>query len=104
MSRTRKDAASRKDELLNAGYEIARDSGIRKVTRAAVARQCNVSDGLLNRYFDGREGLRSEVMAHAVAQKDVATLVECADHYELTGFGMPTRLASEVRAAQKMRE
>lgn len=102
MSRERLDADTRKQQLLEAGYEIARTKGIRKVTRAAVARVCNVSDGLLNRYFAGREGLRAEVMAHAVTFKDVETLTACAAYYELPA--MPQRLAAEVKAAVKALE
>lgn len=102
MERVRMDAGMRKTELLDAAYEIARTLGIRKVTRAEVARRCGISDGLINRYFAGREGLRAEVMEAAVSVKDVPTLAACAVHYELPT--MPQKLASEVRAAVKANE
>lgn len=102
MERVRMEAGARKADLLDAAYGIARADGIRKVTRAAVARKCGISDGLINRYFAGREGLRFEVMEHAVTVKDVTTLTACAAHYELPS--MPQRLASEVRAAVKALE
>jgi len=91
-------ADDRKKQLLEAGYKIARTKGIRKVTRASVARECKVSHGLLNHYFDGREGLRSEVMAFAIEQKDAKTLAACAVHYELDDFGMGRELKREVSA------
>jgi group I intron endonuclease len=102
MSRIRMVADDRKKQLIEAGYEIARDFGIRKVTRAEVARRCSISDGLINRYCAGREGLRFEVMEHAAVHKDVATLVACAAHYELPP--MPQKLAAEVKAALKALE
>jgi AcrR family transcriptional regulator len=88
---------ARKAQLLEAGYEIARKKGITKVTRAAIARACKVSDGLLNRYFEGREGLRLEVMEFAVSKKDAATLAACSTHYELPA--MPRDLDRAVKAA-----
>lgn len=95
-------ADGRKAELLDAAYGIACTLGIRKVTRAEVARRCKISDGLINRYFAGREGLRAEVMEQAVKEKDVVTLTACAAHYELPA--MPQRLAAEVKAALKALE
>lgn len=96
MKRERMEADARKTQLLDAAYKIAQKQGIRKVTRAAVARECKVSDGLLNRYFEGREGLRFDVMAHAVKQKDAKTLAEAGAHYELPA--MSRELTKQVKA------
>lgn len=98
MKRERMEADARKTQLLDAAYKIAQKQGIRKVTRAAVARECKVSDGLLNRYFEGREGLRYDVMTHAVKQKDAKTLAAASEHYELPS--MPRDLARAVKALQ----
>jgi AcrR family transcriptional regulator len=97
-TRERKDAGERKQQLLDAAYKIAQKQGIRKVTRAAVARECKVSDGLLNRYFDGREGLRWDVLQYAVEKKDAKTLHEAGQIYELPN--MPRDLFRQVKALQ----
>lgn len=95
MANERMSADERTKQLVQVGYEIARTKGIRKVTRAEVARLAAVSDGLLNRYFGGREGLRAAVLAHAVEQKDAKTLAAAAEHYELPS--MPQKLEREIR-------
>jgi AcrR family transcriptional regulator len=95
MANERMTAAERTAQLVAVGYEIARDKGIRKVTRAEVARRTGVSDGLINRYMAGREGLRGAVLEHAVEQKDAKTLAAAGEHYELPS--MPRTLAVEVR-------
>lgn len=96
MANERMTAAERTAQLVAVGYEIARTKGIRKVTRAEVARRTAVSDGLLNRYFGGREGLRGAVLEHAVERKDAKTLAAAGEHYELPS--MPHRLKQEVKA------
>lgn len=95
MANERMSADERTAQLTEVGYLIAKKHGIRKVTRAAVARDVQVSDGLLNRYFGGREGLRAAVLEMAVAKKDAATLAAAWEHYEMPE--MPRALAAEVR-------
>jgi AcrR family transcriptional regulator len=88
-------AEARAAQLTEAAYKIAKKSGIRKVTRAAVAREVQVSDGLLNRYFGSRDGLRFAVLEYAVMHKDAKTLAAASEHYELPN--MPRSLAAEVK-------
>lgn len=95
MAQERMTAEARTAQLAEAGLKIARKLGIRKVTRAAVARETGVTDGLLNRYFGGREGLRGAVLELAVEQKDAKTLAAASEHYELPT--MPRTLAAEVK-------
>lgn len=95
MANERMTAAERTAQLTQVAYAIAKSKGIRKVTRAAVARETSVSDGLLNRYFGGREGLRAAVLAHAVEQKDAKTLAAAGEFYELPS--MPQKLEREIR-------
>lgn len=102
MANERLSAEARTKQLVQVGYEIARTKGIRKVTRAEVARRTAVSDGLLNRYFGGREGLRAAVLEHAVEKKDVQTLATAWDTYELPG--MSATLERAVRAAYAARQ
>jgi AcrR family transcriptional regulator len=95
MANERMTADDRTAQLTQVGLLIARKHGIRKVTRAAIAREVGVSDGLLNRYFGSREGLRGAVLELAVAEKDAKTLAEASEYYELPN--MPRNLAAEVK-------
>lgn len=95
MAQERMTASDRTAQLVAAGYKIAKKQGIRKVTRAGVARESGVSDGLLNRYFGTRDGLRFAVLEHAVTEKDAKVLAEAGAHYELPD--MPRNLAREVK-------
>ena len=95
MAQVRLTADERTAQLTEVGYNIARKQGIRKVTRAAVARDVGVSDALLNRYFGTRDGLRFAVLEHAVKVKDAKTLAAAGEHYELPA--MPRTLAAEVK-------
>lgn len=102
MANERMSADERTKQLVQVGYEIARTKGIRKVTRAEVARRTSVSDGLLNRYFGGREGLRGAVLEHAVGKKDIATLAAAAEHYDVDALTMPAALRREIARAVKV--
>ena len=97
MANERMTADDRTAQLVQAGYTIARTKGIKKVTRAAVARETGVSVTLINRYLDGREGLRGAVLARAVELKDAATLAAAGEFYELPVGSMPRALEREVR-------
>jgi AcrR family transcriptional regulator len=99
MANERMSADERTKQLTQVGYEIARTKGIRKVTRAEVARRTSVSDGLLNRYFGGREGLRAAVLALAIEKKDAQTLADASEHYELPS--MPQVLERAIRKLVK---
>jgi AcrR family transcriptional regulator len=96
MALTRKTAEERTEELTVAAYAIAAAHGMKKVTRAAVARATDTSVGLTNRYFKDRDGLRDAALAYAVKQKDVATLSLA----QVAGFELPSMtkvLAADVK-------
>lgn len=82
----RKNPTERKAELLAAGYAIAKESGLKAVTRLAVGAATDTTDCLVNRYFKGRAGLRTEILEHAVSLKDVDTLAWAA---AIEGFELP---------------
>lgn len=103
MAKTRKSAAERTDELVEAAYKIAVKSGLQKVTRVAVAQATDTSVGLTNRYFADRNGLRNTVLEYAVTRKDAATLANA----QLAGFelpSMPRTLTADVRRLVKAAE
>ena len=64
-TRTRKTPAERKTELLDAAVELAAKIGTGNVTRIAVAKATNTTDGLVNRYFGGVSGLHRAINAAA---------------------------------------
>lgn len=94
----RKNPEDRKAELLAAGYAIAKESGLKAVTRLSVAAATGTTDGLINRYFAGRVGLRADVLAEAVRLKDVDTLAwaQAVEGFDLPE--MPRQLSRDVKA------
>lgn len=101
MANERMTAAERTAQLVEVGYNIARKHGIRKVTRAAVARDVQISAALVNRYLDGREGLRFAVMQHAADKRDAKTLAAAGEFYELDSIAMPKVMQAEVKRLMK---
>lgn len=100
MALARKTAEERTKELTFAAYNIAKRDGIKKVTRAAVARATDTSVGLTNLYFNGRDGLRMAALELAAQAKDVTVLANA----QVAGFELPslTRiLAAEVKRTVK---
>lgn len=75
----RKLPDTRKSELLAAALAIAKLHGVEGVTRASVAREVGVSDGLINRYFGGRDGLRWAAVAEAGKRKCLHVLRSALD-------------------------
>ncbi len=72
---TSRAAAARKerhDAILQAGLTLAERDGWGTLTRDAVARQAGVADGSVNHAFGTIDGLRSAVMAEAVARRIVS--------------------------------
>lgn len=100
MAQTRKTAEDRTAELAAAAYSIAAADGIKKVTRAAVARATDTSVGLAARYFGGRDGLRMAALEYAAKLKDAHTLSTA----QLAGFELPSMtkvLAADVKRLVK---
>ncbi len=52
---------ARKRQLLDAAVELAKVHGADKITRVMVADATGTSEGLVNRYFTDRDGLRAAV-------------------------------------------
>jgi AcrR family transcriptional regulator len=96
MAKERLSADARTAQIVKAGYELARKHGIKKVTRAAIARDLNVSVTLVNRYFGDREGLRADVLQAAADAKDAKTLAAAMDHYEIGGLTLSGALLREI--------
>jgi len=85
MSHVRKTPEARKAELLAAAVEIAKDGGILAVTRASVGKKVGVTAALINRYFNGRDGLRWETIVEAGRLKLVNVMASALSaNYELS--------------------
>lgn len=94
----RKTPTERRAELLAAAFTIAVDAGVKGVTRLNVAEATNTTDGLINRYFKGRKGLRAAVLEEAVRVKrvDVLAYAQSVEGFELP-TDMPRQLARDVK-------
>lgn len=66
MTRTRMQPIDREAQLLAAAIKLAKRVGYRKVTRVAVAAATGTTEGLINRYFGGKQGMRDAIMRNAV--------------------------------------
>lgn len=54
------------ESILEAAAEVARETSINEMTRAAVARAANCSPGLIGHYFKSFDALRAEVINRAI--------------------------------------
>lgn len=62
----RKAPADRHAMILQAAINVAKREGLAKLTRDAVAKESNVSCGLVNRYFNTMPQLRRAVIRAAI--------------------------------------
>lgn len=74
VTRKRIDPKMRRDMILLAAVNVAREEGLGNVTRSAVAAEANVSDGLVTSYFSTMKQLRRAVMRYAI-QHEVLEIV-----------------------------
>lgn len=95
----RRDPEERKAQLLAAAFTIAAEGGVKAVTRLAVAEATDTTDGLVNRYFAGRKGLREAVLEEAVRVKraDVLAYAQAVEGFDLPA-NMPRQLQRDVKA------
>lgn len=67
MTRRRLIPADRKSEILTAAINVAsRPGGWSTLTREAVAREAQCTDGLVSRYFGTMLAFRRTIMRHAI--------------------------------------
>lgn len=99
MKRIRLKAEDRRAQMVEAGVVLARQYGIKALTRVALAAETGTTDGLVNRYFGSRTGLREAIIVEGVARKD-AHIVAWAlkDGYQLEG--VPRELMREAARLQ----
>ena len=93
MTQVRMKPEERKAQLTAAAYGVAKKHGVKAVTRLAVAEVAGCTDGLMNRYFKGRAGLREAAIAEAVKVKDVPTLAYAKGQ---EGFALPKDMPRQL--------
>lgn len=73
---TKPGADVRREQILEAALLLSIGSSYAQITRDAVAKAAGVSQGLVNMYFGNMDGLRTELMRHAVKKSNVAVVAQ----------------------------
>ena len=101
MAHVRMAPDARKSLLLSAAVAIAKKSGVLAVTRASVARDTGVTPALINRYFEGRNGLRWEAIEAAKSVEVTADALKCgyqrADLEKIVSKNMVAQAAKSIK-------
>lgn len=92
----RMSPADRRDAILTEAYAQAEADGLGQVTRVSVAKKLGVTDGLINRYFNGRDGLREAILAQGVVNGS-ADIVADAVELGMIVSHVPKKLLAEAR-------
>lgn len=77
MSRTRKPAEIRKEEIIAITLRLCQINGIKSVTRKQIAEAAGVAEGLVSHHFSSMKQLQRDIVRHAVKQKNVIVLAQC---------------------------
>ena len=63
---TRKSAATRREEIVEAVLRIVGERGLTSLTTTSIAQEIGLTSGALFRHFDSREAILREVVRHAL--------------------------------------
>ena len=88
----RKDAAIRRQEILDAAIELAGESGYLKMTHSHVAGRVKVSPSLIRKYYVDKSKLHDAVMAEAVRLKIAEIVLQGLAAKDPIAHGAPTWL------------
>lgn len=85
MTRTRKTADVRKEELLAAALKLAQLQGIRSITREDVARAVDVAQSLVTHHFNTMKQFNRALVRYAIKQNNVIVVAQAvaANYIEL---------------------
>ena len=72
----RKDPEVRRQEILGAAVELARESGYLKMTHSHIAGRVEVSPSLVRKYYETKSKLREAVMVEAVRLEVVEVVLQ----------------------------
>ena len=82
--------------ILTAALGEAELHGYEKVTRSGVAKRADVSEGLVNVYFETMEKLRDRIVQHAVEVENLTVIAQALGRKHLFVTGMEPGL--KIRA------
>lgn len=74
QNRSRLRPEARRELILRAAVEVAREHGYLRMTREQIADRAGVSTGLVTWYCGAMDQLRKTVMQHAVADGDLTII------------------------------
>lgn len=90
----RKTPEQRKADILQEAYSQATIHGIAQVTRISVATKLGVTEGLINRYFSGRGGLRDAVLYQGIVNSNPDIVADAIELGMSTAHVPPPLLAA----------
>ncbi len=96
VKRVRANPHLRREQILDAAINAAKEIGYQKITRYDVAKKAKISMGLISRYFEGIEGLRSEIMITAIKRKIVEIVAQGLANNDFYAKKAPPKLKAEA--------
>lgn len=88
--------AERSKSILDEAFKQAAEKGLGKFTRLSVAEAIGVTDGLINRYFKGLDGLRDAVLARSVLEGNIDIVADAVE-MGLSVHHVPPDLLNEAK-------
>lgn len=101
MSRTRKPAEVRKEELIAVTIKLCQINGIKSVTRKDIATAAGVAEALVSHHFGTMKQLQRDIVRHAIKSKDVTVTAQCVAAQYITMKEIPPGLFESVYAHLK---
>lgn len=95
--RKRLEPAERRAQILAEAFKQAQAGGLGKITRVSVAGALGLTDGIINRYFEGVTGLQSAVLSHAVVERELNVIADAVE-MRMALDGVPPDLVRQATA------
>lgn len=91
-------AEKRKQEILDAAVEIARETGYLKIKRRDIVKYTGVSQGLIRHYYRSMDTLRDAIMGEAVRLQLPDLILQGLAAKDPIAHGAPTDLRTRALA------
>lgn len=96
MTRTRKPADVRKEELLAAALKLAQLHGIKGLTREDIAREAQTANSLVSHHFGTMKQLHRALVRHAIKHGNVIVTAQAVAGKHLKLEDVPEALRPQV--------
>lgn len=96
MSRTRKPAEIRKEEIIAITLRLCQINGIKSVTRKQIAEAAGVAEGLVSHHFSSMKQLQRDIVRHAVKNRDIRVVAQCVAAGYLKKSEVPYEIEEHV--------